>query len=143
MKRKWQIVMALVLSLVTIIIATLPVLGQAEEPANTDSTSRGALAIIAPWTVPADQEFTVRAFLRENQEPFPGAGVWAISADADATLREALGGLQDEPARSSAETDYEGILNTNALFLGRTGQDGRLACTLDEPGKYILVAARN
>ena len=145
MKKKWQIMVALVLSLVTLITVGLPALAEDEEPAATDSLnlSRGALAIIAPWTVPVGKEFTVRAFLRENQEPFPGAGVWAINQDTDQALKEELSQLRQDYGPTDEEKDYESILNVHGIFLGRTGGDGRLACTFEQAGKYILVAARN
>jgi hypothetical protein len=85
----------------------------------------------------------VRAFLRENQEPFPGAGVWAIGADSVETLKAELGQLKQDSSRPDVEKDYESIIGNHGAYLGRTGQDGRLACTLEQAGRYILVAARN
>ncbi|MFH1646766.1 MAG: hypothetical protein ABID71_03605 [Chloroflexota bacterium] len=143
MKKKWQIMVALVLSLVTMITAAAPALAQDEEPAAAESRFQGALAIIAPWSAPVSGEFTVRAFLRENQEPFPGAGVWAISGDDGETLKEELGRLRQDSSQPDAEKDYESILNAHGTFLGRTGVDGRLTCTFEQAGRYILVAARN
>lgn len=143
MNRKWLIIMGLVLSLITVIIVAVPVLAQNEEPAATANTNRGALAIIAPWTVPAGREFTVRAFLRENQEPFPGAGVWAIGADSTDALKAELGQFKEESSQPDVTTDYESILGRHGGYLGRTGGDGYLTCTIEQPGKYVLVAARN
>jgi len=61
----------LVLSLVAVIITAIPALALGDEPAATANTSGGALAIIAPWSVPAGREFTVRAFLRETRSLSP------------------------------------------------------------------------
>ncbi|OGO41841.1 MAG: hypothetical protein A2137_07190 [Chloroflexi bacterium RBG_16_58_8] len=144
MKKKWQIMVGLVLSLVTMLIAAVPALAQEdEEPVAAASSTRGALAIIAPWTVPVGKEFTMRTFLRENQEPFPGAGVWAVSADSIDKVKEALGELREGPKEADVDRDYEGIVGRHGIFLGRTGNDGRLAYTFEKPGKYVLIAARN
>jgi hypothetical protein len=144
MKRKWQITVAAVLSLAILLTAVPAVMAQDDEPEPTASlTGGGSLAIIAPWTVPAGKEFTVRAFLRGNQEPFPNAGIWAIRQNADGTLKEDLSWLREDANQTDDNLDYESILDTHGVFLGRTGRDGRLACTFDEAGRYILVAARN
>ncbi len=144
MKRKWQITVALVLSLVILLTAVPAVMAQDEEPTTATSLTRGgSLAIIAPWTVPAGKEFTVRAFLRENQEPFPNAGIWVVSRDDNEALKDELAWLRDNADRPAQDKDYESILDAHGVFLGRTGRDGRLACTFDEAGRYILVAARN
>ncbi|MDD5037970.1 MAG: hypothetical protein PHN78_01450 [Dehalococcoidales bacterium] len=143
MEKKWQIIAALVLSLVTVITAAAPVLAQEGESGITNGSSRGALAIIAPWSAPVGGEFTVRAFLRENQEPFPGAGVWAVDTEKMATLKEELGQFKQEFSQTDIESDYESVLNIHCSYLGRTGGDGRLACTIEQAGTYILVAARN
>lgn len=141
MKRKWQIIMALVLALVTVMTIVIPALAQDEEP-STAASRGGALAIIAPWMVPAGQEFTVRTFLRENQEAFPGVGVWAVSADAATSLREVLG-QSAEDTTASAVQDYESLLEAYGTYLGRTGEDGRLICVFEQAGRYILIAGRN
>ncbi len=144
MKRKWQITAALVLSLVILLTAVPAVMAQDEEPTTTASlTGGGSLAIIAPWTVPAGKEFTVRAFLRENQEPFPNAGIWAVRRDDNEALKDELTWLRDNADQPAEDKDYESILDAHGVFLGRTGRDGRLACNFNEAGRYILVAARN
>jgi hypothetical protein len=144
MKKKWQIIMALVLSLVILLTIAVPaVLAQDEEPSAATIQSGGALAIIAPWTVPAGKEFTVRAFLREDQEPFPNAGIWAINRDDVATLQDELAWLRDNAEPTDEGKDYESVLDAHGMFLGRTGRDGRLAVTFEQAGRYILVAARN
>jgi hypothetical protein len=143
MKRKWQIFIALFLVLVTAVTVAVPALAQDDATAATENALRGALAIIAPWTVPAGREFTARVFLREDQEPFPGAGVWLIGADGAATLKDALSELRQDQNQAAATADYESIIGAYGTFLGRTGDDGRVTCTIDQAGRYILVAARN
>jgi uncharacterized small protein (DUF1192 family) len=140
MKRKWQVLISLLLTLVTVATVAVPALAQDDDAVTTPG---GALAIIAPWTVPAGGEFTVRVFLRADQEPFPGAGVWAIGADSAEKLKTDLGSLRENDSLTAAQTDYENILNRECIYFGRTGEDGRLACTFDEPGRYLLVAGRN
>ncbi len=143
MKRKWQIIIALFLSLVTLITVAVPVLAQDGEPVEAECSFRGALAIIALWSVPAGKEFTARVFLRADQEPFPGAGVWLVSGDAFETLKETLGRIKQDPNQTATDTDYEGLMDTHGMYLGRTGEDGRLICTIERAGRYVLVAARN
>ncbi|MBI2850353.1 MAG: hypothetical protein HYX80_04845, partial [Chloroflexi bacterium] len=144
MKNKWQVIVGLVLSLAVMLTGAAPVLAQEDKPAETEgSSARSALAIIAPWAVPVNKEFTARVFLRENQEPFPGAGVWAIDIDTAERLKDELGELKEDSNRPDAERDYESILEKHAIFLGRTGDDGRVAHAFKQAGGYILVAAKN
>ncbi|MFC1944453.1 hypothetical protein ACFLX5_03030 [Chloroflexota bacterium] len=143
MKKKWQIMVAVVLSLVTLISVAAPTMAQDEGTAAAERLPGGALAIIAPWSAPVGGEFTVRTFLRENQEPFAGAGVWAFSVDKADTVKGELGRLRQESSLADVDKDYESILNAYGAFLGQTGRDGRLACTFEQAGRYILVAAQN
>ncbi len=142
MKKIWKTMVMLALSLVFILSAIAPALARDQDTESSASLTRGALAIIAPWSVPAGRDFTVRAFLRENQEPFHGAGVWAVSTDASAAMREDMARLNDGSTQNG-EADYESVLNRHGSFLGRTGRDGFLACNIERPGRYILVVAKN
>lgn len=142
MKKISKTIIILALSLVFILTAIAPALAQDEDSESSASLTRGALAIIAPWSVPASSDFTVRTFLRENQEPFQGAGVWAVSSDAGTAMREDLARSNEDSGQTS-EADYESVLNRHGSFLGQTGRDGFLACNIERPGRYILVAARN
>jgi hypothetical protein len=143
MKRKWQIIIGLALALVMSLGIAAPAMAQDEgEEAVGVSTFDGALAIIAPWTVPAGKEFTVRAFLREDQEPFPGANIWLIGKNSIAAVKEELN-LREDPAQAGLEADYDSILSRHGTHLGQTGPDGRLGCSIGQGGRYILVAAKS
>src|SRR3989338_11222184 len=124
MKNKWQIIVGLVLSMMVMITTAAPVLAQEDKPAATVDglSTRGSLAIIAPWAVPVNKEFTARVFLRENQEPFPGAGVWAISADTADSLKDELGILREDANPADADKDYESLLGKHGIFLGQIGR---------------------
>ena len=100
------------------------------------------MAIIAPWAVPVNKEFTARVFLRENQEPLPDVGVWAISTDTAETLKDELGILREGVNPADAEKDYESLMGKHGIFLGRTGEDGRVTYAFKQAGGYILVAAK-
>jgi hypothetical protein len=51
-----------------------------------------------------------------------------------------LGELKE--GSEKADADYESILENRAIFLGRTGEDGRVAYAFKQAGGYILVAAK-
>lgn len=144
MKKKWQIIMGLALGLMMLIPAAPAAAQEDKQTASADSANvRGSLAVIAPWAVAVKQEFTARVFLRETQNPFTGAGVWAITPETADNLKDQLGILREgatDPA--DADKDYEALLEKYGVFLGRSGEDGRVSHSFKEGGKYILVAAR-
>src|SRR3972149_4706772 len=144
MKNKWQTIVGLFLSMMVMITTAAPVLAQEDKSTATDDvlSRRGSLAIIAPWAVPVNKEFTARVFLRENQEPLPDVGVWAISTDTAETLKDELGILREGVNPADAEKDYESLMGKHGIFLGRTGEDGRVTYAFKQAGGYILVAAK-
>ncbi len=99
---------------------------------------KGALAIVAPLTVAAGNEFSLRVFDRRNQEPVPGVRVWALTEEQAKVLKEEAKSLSDNKA---AEKDYETLADSHGIPLGKTGPDGRLHPVIKEAGRYILLAA--
>jgi len=143
--KRWQILLMVTLALVLMVATPMTALAQREEAAPPDSTRlqlKGALAIIAPWVAPVGKEVQMTVFLRENQEPFPGAGVWAITPETAEALREEMAQLNKDDSQPADEKDYEAMMESRGIFLGRTNGDGKILYTFEQVGRYVLVAAR-
>jgi hypothetical protein len=78
--KKWSIIMATGMALLLLALAPISALAQSDTDAagNSKPKLKGALAIVAPWMAPVGKEISMTVFLRENQEPFGGAGIWAL-----------------------------------------------------------------
>ncbi|MFC1860601.1 hypothetical protein ACFLYC_03420, partial [Chloroflexota bacterium] len=115
-----------------------------DEAALTSDTppANGVLAIIAPWVTFVGRETSMRVFLRADQEPFPGAGVWALTRDAADTLKAEINSLREADGAATLSADFEAMVNARGIYLGRTGADGRLYHTFEEAGRYVLVAVK-
>ncbi len=143
MKRWWRIPLVMILALVLLVATPLAIMAQSEITTyKAKPDFKGALAIVAPWSGMTGKELTVRVFLRADQEPFPGAGVWAVTKEKMEALKGELAQLKDDASQPAEEKDYEKIIEAHGIFLGRTGGDGRLAHTFQQPGLYILIAAK-
>lgn len=144
MKRR-QIILMVTLALVLMVATPMTALAQSEEPAPPDNARpqfKGALAIIAPWVGWVGKEVSMTVFLRENQEPFPGAGVWAITPETAEALKEEIARLNNDASQPAGEKDYEAMMESRGIFLGRTNGDGRVIYTFEQAGRYVLVAAK-
>lgn len=135
--KRLQIILGIIMG--TILAAAIPLSALAAEPQPTPDVTKpawqGALAIVAPRSVPVGEEMSLGVFERHNQEPVPRAGVWALTKDAAEALKSELGAQND----NNPTKDYEAAINARGGFLGRTGNDGRLKHTFTEAGAYILV----
>lgn len=143
--KRWHILLMVTMALLTLLVSTpITAYAQGEEPTADEARPalKGALAIVAPWSGFVGQELTMTVFLRENQEPFPGAGVWAITREEAEALKDELAQLKVESNQPADEQDYEKIVGAYGFFLGRTGENGKLAYTFGQAGQYILVAAK-
>ncbi len=142
--KKWSVIIPVLMAAILLTSSPMSAMAQAEEDLTTDTDSpwRGALAIIAPWKAPVGQEISMRVFLRENQEPFAGAGVWALTRDEAEAAKAEIAALNNDTSIATEEKDYESIADIHGTFIGRTGEDGRLYHAFDEAGVYVLMAAR-
>lgn len=137
--KKWQVILGTIVALVMTASIPLSSLAQNADEATAarKPTFSGSLAIVAPRSVPVAKEMSLGVFQRENQNPVPGAGVWALTREKVEEVKKAVN------AQTVAEDiDYEALLGSHGSFLGRTGGDGRLVHTFKESGQYILVAAK-
>ena len=120
--KRWQILLMVTLALVLMVATPMTALAQREEAAPPDSTRpqlKGALAIIAPWVAPVGKEVQMTVFLRENQEPFLGAGVWAITPETAEALREEMAQLNKDDSQPADEKDYEAMMEPAAFSWAR------------------------
>jgi len=139
--KKWQVLTATAMALV--MTASLPLAAfaqRADEATAAKPPLKGSLAVVAPRQIPVGKEMSLGVFQRENQEPVPGAGVWALT-------RENAEGLKNDSAlknkiASAEDVDYEAELGSRGTFLGRTGGDGRIHHTFAQAGTFVLVAAK-
>ncbi len=140
--RKRTIIIATLAALLVLVLSPMSVLAQGDEDATASAEPpvKDALAIVAPWVAPVGQEISMRVFLRANQEPFEGAGVWALTQENAEALRAEMAALKEDAGLAAEEPDREALMNIYGTFLGRTGTDGRLYHTFEEAGSYVLVA---
>ena len=78
-------------------------------------------------------------FDRFNSDPVHGAGVWAFSRENAESLKSEISDIRTDINASAMDYNYESIMNTYGVFLGRTGNNGQLIHKFDETGNYILV----
>jgi len=142
--KKWRILVLTMLVLLLAVMSPMTVLAQSDEATLTADTppANGALAIIAPWVTAVSQEASMRVFLRVDQEPFPGADVWALTRDAADALRAEVDSLKEAGSAAAVSVDYEAMISARGIFLGLTGTDGRLYHTFEEAGRYVLVTVK-
>ena len=143
--KKTTVILSILMALLTLVIGPMTVLAQSDDEVAADrpgSFWEGSLAIVAPRIAPVGQEISMTVFLRANQEPFPGAGVWAITKERAEVLREELATLREQNGLASADTDLEGIISIHGTFLGRTDENGKLYHTFDEAGHYLLATVK-
>lgn len=141
--KKWQVIPGIMLALVVSVLAPLTAMAQSSEETTAAARPalKGALAIVAPRAVAVDREMSLGVFLRENQEPVEGAGVWALTKDSAEALRTESETLKGK-AVNGEEPDYEALLGGRGSFLGKTGGNGKLLHTFKEAGNYVLAAAK-
>ncbi|MFC1992150.1 hypothetical protein ACFLVC_05485, partial [Chloroflexota bacterium] len=140
---KWSVIIPVLMAVILLISSPMSVLAQAEdETANSHPDRRGSLAIVAPRVAPVNQEISMTVFLRWDQTPFEGAGVWAFTRDRAEALREEMASFREEASVSGEENDYEALAEKHGTLLGRTGEDGKLYHTFETANTYALAAFR-
>jgi len=144
MKRTTIIISAL-MALLILIMGPMTALAQSDEATDAARPKpfwKGSLAIVAPRLAPVGQEISMTVFLRVNQEPFPDAGVWALTRERAEVLKEELAALREQNGLASADNDLEDIISIHGTFIGRTDENGKLYHTFAEAGHYLLAAVK-
>jgi hypothetical protein len=140
--KKWKLILSVVLASLFLVITPLAVF--AESGTDNSRTAikefKGGLAIVAPRAVPAGQEMQLTVFLRVNQNPVGDVGVWAVPQANIEKLKNEIQALRQDKNLDAAGKNYQPIIEKYAIFLGRTGNNGRLTHTFNEAGNYLLVA---
>jgi hypothetical protein len=139
--KKWKIVLGLILATVVVVAVPLTVMAQTPTTPSAASAKRlqGTLALVAPRVVQAGHEMQLTVFLRRNQGPVPGVGIWLVSQDKIAALKQAVQDLKKN-GPLNPDQDYSANLGLHANKIGTTGPDGRLQTSVAQPGRYLLVA---
>jgi len=142
--KKWITILPILM--VTAILGLSPVTTMAAEEdvsaENPDYPYIGSLAIVAPRIAREDQEISMRVFLRWDQEPFEGAGVWAFTRDQAQLIRDEVNKLAEDPSTPVEKKDYEALASTYGTFIGTTGSDGRVYYSFENKGTYLLAAVK-
>lgn len=141
---KWSVIIPVLMATLLLVVSPTAALAQSDEDSATDSkpVMQGALAIVAPRIARVGQEISMTVFLRSNQEPFAGAGVWAFTRENAEILRQEMTALKDNTSLAAEEKDYEALADIHGTFIGRTGEDGKLYHTFTDEGVYVLAAIK-
>jgi hypothetical protein len=142
--KKWITILPILV--VTAILGLSPVATMAAEEdvavENPDYPYIGSLDIVAPRIAMVDQRISMRVFLRWNQEPFEGAGVWAFTRDQAEIMREEVRKIAEDESIPVDKKDYEALASVHGTFIGTTGSDGRVYYCFENKGNYLLAAVK-
>ena len=142
--KKWITILPILA--VTVILGLSPVAAMAADEdvavANPDYPYAGSLDIVAPRIAMEDQRISMRVFLRWNQEPFEGAGVWAFTRDQAEIMKEEVRKLAEDQSTPVEKKDYEALASVHGTFIGTTGSDGRVYYSFENKGNYLLAAVK-
>jgi len=105
--------------------------------------SNGGDRLKAPGQVKAAETAKVQEATKTAVKPVVvvGADVYAVKMDAvepDPGLRE-----PDARRRDGADERYAAVAKDKGFLIGKTGDDGKLAYTFTEKGRYLLVAVKD
>ena len=146
MKRIKQWITVLPILLVAAVLGLSPVAAMAADEdvaaENPDYPYSGSLAIVAPRIARENQEISMRVFLRWNQEPFEGAGVWAFTRDQAEIMKEEVRKLAEDQSTPVEKKDYEALASIHGTFIGTTNRDGRVYYSFENKGTYLLAAVK-
>ncbi len=142
--KKWITILPLLV--VSAILGLSPVTIMAADEdvaaANPEHPYLGSLAIVAPRIAMESQKISMRVFLRWNQEPFEGAGVWAFTRDQADIMKEEVRKLSEDQSTPAEKKDYEALASVHGTFIGTTGSDGRVYYSFENKGIYLLAAVK-
>lgn len=140
--KKWSVVIPVIMAALLLVLSPASALAQSDDEAASGPRpfGKGSLAIVAPRLAGVNQEISMTVFLRYNQEPFEGAGVWALTRDEAEALREEIKALRESEGFSEEGADYEAVADVHGRFIGRTDENGKLRHSFGEAGNYVLAA---
>ncbi len=142
--KKWITILPVLI--ITVILGLSPVIATAADEeiatANPEDPYLGSLAIVAPRVAMENQRISMRVFLRWNQEPFEGVGVWAFTRDQAEIMKEEVRKLAEDQSSPVEKKDYEALANIHGTFIGMTGSDGRVYHSFENRGFYLLAAVK-
>ncbi len=142
--KKWITILPILV--VTAILGLSPVTAMAADEdiaaENPEYPYSGSLAIVAPRIALENQEISMRVFLRWNQEPFEGAGVWAFTRDGAEIMKEEFRKLAEDQSTPVEKKDYEALASLHGTFIGTTNRDGRVYYSFENKGTYLLAAVK-
>lgn len=104
--------------------------------------SNGGDRLKAPGQVKAAETAKVQEATKTAVKPVVvvGADVYAVKMDAvepDPGLRE------PDARRNGVDERYAAVAKDKGFLIGKTGEDGKLAYTFTEKGRYLLVAVKD
>lgn len=145
-KKKWSILTAVLLALVTLIMSVTPIFAQDDSTtavaADSQYSVRDGLAVIVPLGAAVDTPVIVTVLKRSDASPAEGAGVWALTPENAETLRQRITAMQESGEISSTDVDWDAIVQVYGRFLGRTDERGKLVATFGESGRYVILAVK-
>ncbi len=144
--KSWKLIIASILALVVLLVAPLAAMAQDTDESTDTAVAKarikGGLEIVAPRVALVGKEFTMAVFLRYNQQPMEDAAVWAVTKDDVEALRGDFKSLKANGLAKVTEEDYTNLLNTYAVLIGHTDENGKLSYTYNEVGNHALVAVK-
>lgn len=142
--KKWITILPVLV--VTAILGLSPIAAMAADEdiaaENPEYPYSGSLAIVAPRIARESQEISMRVFLRWDQEPFEGAGVWAFTRDQAEIMKEEVRKLAEDQSTPVEQKDYEALAGIHGTFIGTTNRDGRVYYSFENKGTYLLAAVK-
>ena len=144
MKKKRSIFMALLLSLVTLMMAVAPTMAASDSVSDQpEHAIRDGLALVAPLAARTNQPVTMTVFQRSDATPVEGAGIWAFTREQADIFESQATAMRENGALESADTDWEALVSVYGSFLGRTDARGELTQAFSESGWYLLVTVKH
>jgi len=139
--KEWSVIIMVIMAAVLLIQSPVSALAQTGDEAvkAPKPLSKGALAIVAPRVAGVNQEISMTVFLRYNQEPFEGAGIWAFTREEAELLKEEIQAHRESNNQTDEPTDYESVAERHGRFLGRTDENGKLYHVFEQAGAYVLA----
>ena len=97
MKKKWSIIMAVLLAVVILATTVAPALAQSEDEVTADGRRviRDGLALVVPIAGAAGQPMTMTVLKRSDASPAPGALVFAVTHDRADALHERISAMRE------------------------------------------------
>jgi hypothetical protein len=144
--KNWKMVLSSLLALLIMIVTPLSVTA-ASNNETLDAAAvpvlKGALEIVAPRIAHPGSEVFLTVFLRKDQSVVEDVEIWAASKNSVMTLKNVANALRKKRIGDLTGDNFQSLLEANAEKIGVTDEDGKLTFTLNEAGKYILLAVKS